>query len=688
MRMNVYLCQLDWAMIFASCSTTQHMWDAFLTIVRSTIETYVPTSVARDKGTCTHTQEVCRQIQKQRKLHAVYKQSGSASDRERWKEANKQTRVSIRHSALAAEQRLLESACDKKFWSFVTSRLKCSNRIPAIQTERGLLTDSGSKAEALNQQFSSVFISDDGADLGFNDRTAVPDRLSVHEIDEIEVFATLRHLQNKFSCGPDELPQFVLKRLAISLAHPLSLIFNFSLATSSLPADWTCANITPVFKKGLASEASNYRPISITSTVCRAFEKILKSKIVTFLMLNGILSQEQHGFLSRHSTVTQLLECLSDWNTSLDSSKPVDVAYMDIAKAFDSVSHEKLFQKLQYYGISGRLLGWLKAWLTGRRQRVRVEESYSSYNNVTSGVPQGSVLGPLLFLIYINDLPQVVRHCKMKLFADDCKLYLCVRSIEDAGLLQEDLQEVWGWCNRHQLVLALMKCSVLHLGPRNNPCLDYSIGGTALPTSSCIRDLGILISQDLRFTEHCNNIAQSAGVKLNMIFNCFVNRNSQFLSQMYKTFVRSKLEYASSTWNPTMLRNIDTLESVQRRFTKRLYGMGSLSYTERLIALNLEPLELRRLKADLILVYKIIHRLVSLNFDDFFKYARSAVTRGHAFKLEIPLCATNYGKFFFSYRVVSAWNSLSAATVTSRTISTFKIRLNSENLTNFLKGRL
>ncbi len=683
--MNSFLCQLDWEMLFSSHTTVQQMWDTILEIIRDAVETYVPLWIQRERNHCAHSKRVCGLIQKQKALHSKYKISGSSADFERWKQANKLTRTAIRHSALTFEQNLVNSRDDKKFWKFISSRLKCNTKIPALRSEQGrlLMNDEG-KADVLNEQFSSVFIADDGVDLGLQQTDT---RLTVDEIEEFEIFDILRHLPAKFSSGTDGLPQYLLKRLAISLAHPLCLIFNFSLATASLPSDWKHANITPVFKKGLASEPANYRPISITSTVCRVFEKCLKANIVNYLTANDIITPNQHGFLSRHSTVSQLLECLSDWTKSLDSSIPVDVAYMDIAKAFDTVSHEKLFQKLEHYGISGRLLNWLKAWLSGRKQRVRVEESYSPYSHVSSGVPQGSVLGPLLFLIYVNDLPRVVHQCKLKLFADDCKLYFGVKTANDGRLMQFDLCKVFEWCDKHQLTLAIVKCFIVHLGPRINPRESYSINGIPLRTNECMRDLGVLVSGNLRFTEHCNTIAHSAGIKMSMIFNCFANRNSEFLIQMYKVFVRSKLEYASQAWNPTTLRNIDVLESVQRRFTKRLYGLGALSYPERLIAVNLEPLELRRLQADLILVYKIVRGLIALRFEDFFQYARSAATRGHQYKLDVPKCRTNYGKSFFSYRIIPPWNSLSANTVSAPTLNTFKNRLSKENLFRFLKGR-
>ncbi len=684
--LNVHLAQTDWESILGSHATVEGMWIAFVSAVHEAFSISVPVKQRSSGSRAHHSPHVCHLIRRQKRLHSRYVSSGREADLALWKEANRVARLAIRQEVLEAELNVVNSGDDRQFWRFVSSRLRCKPKVPALKTDDGFAISSHSKADVLNQQFSSVFTTDNGTGLHLTPETQA--ELTVDEIAPLDLWRVLAALPNKFSSGPDGLPQYSLKRLAVPLAWPLAFICNFSLATSTVPSDWIKANVTPVFKKGIPSEPANYRPISITSCVSRSMEKFLKPIITKHLFVNGIISKAQHGFLSRHSTITQLIETLNDWTSALDNSQPVDVFYMDIAKAFDTVSHPKLFEKLVACGIRGRLLGWLKAWLTGRKQRVRVDDKYSEYATVTSGVPQGSVLGPLMFLIYINDLPKVIVHSKLKLFADDGKLYLCVGHVEQRENLQSDLVKVQAWCDTHQLQLAILKCSVLHLGPRTNPNHQYNLHGTNLESTTCIRDLGVLVSADLKFTEHCNAIAQSAAVKVGMILNCFMNRRPEFLTLMYKVFVRSRLEYASPVWNPSLKQNINTLESVQHRFTRRLPGLGSLSYPERLIATNLEPLELRRLQADLILVYKILHQHVSLNFDDYFQLARSVRTRGHIFKLEVPRHRTNYRKFFFSNRVVSVWNSLSADTVAATTLNCFQSRLLKENLSRFLQVRL
>lgn len=474
-----------------------------------------------------------------------------------------------------------------------------------------LLTKAKDKADLLNEFFCSVFTVDNNIhpqwNIQQNDRY-----LSFVEFSSINVYFKLIRLPNKISPGPDFLPQKLLKELAVSLAEPLSLLFTFSFNNSILPTIWKKANVTPLYKnKGSSNIPNNYRPISLTSVVCKVMESIIVDKIKAHCMPS--IFPGQHAYLEGKSTVTQLLETLYDWTLSIDQGHVIDVLYLDIAKAFDSVSHTKLISKLYKNGICGLLLDWIKAFLSGRDQRVVIDGIASSYKPVTSGVPQGSTLGPVLFMIYINDLPNVVKFSTVKLFADDCKIYFAFKRKLPSNSLQEDINSIAAWAEESQLGIAMDKCAMLHLGYRN-PKQAYFFGNQQITLVNSIRDLGIIISDNLKFHEHFSNLVKKASSSANLIFKCFECKKHDFLVQMFNTFVRSKLEYGTQVWNPHYLCDIDLLENVQRKFTKRINGLWHKSYPERLAILNMQSLELRRLHLDLIFLYKIIHGQVKMDF--------------------------------------------------------------------------
>ena len=276
----------------------------------------------------------------------------------------------------------------------------------------------------------------------------------------------MRKLNPKSAGGPDGFHPIFLKNCNESLSQPLAYLFSLSYAHSFLPPSWRHAYITPIFKKGDPSCATNYRPISLTSTACKLMESIIKDILCSSLLAAGRITKQQHAFIIKHSTTTNLLESTYDWTISLNNRTPVDVLYIDFSKAFDSVVHSKLTHKLRQIGLPDLLISWITAFLTDRSQQVRIENVISHMSKVTSGVPQGSVLGPILFIIYVNDLEDVLSNkATFKLFADDLKLYSSFNIPSSYVNLQHALDLLVLWSTSWQLPINQSKTQLLHLGP-------------------------------------------------------------------------------------------------------------------------------------------------------------------------------------------------------------------------------
>lgn len=373
------------------------------------------------------------------------------------------------------------------------------------------------------------------------------------------------------------------------------------------------------------------------------------------------------------------------WTSAVDVGVDFDVIYFDFKGAFDSVVHSKLLFKLEHLGFGGPLLQWLGAFLTDRQQRVGVENLYSSFLPICSGVPQGSVLGPLLFVIYISDLlPHDTTDSDLNLkFADDVKEGTEIINHSDYTRLNNTVAEVSSWSTQWQLPLSKEKCFSFRVGsPSTLP--PYQLDGGALECRQEVRDLGVWFTSNLKSTTHCSKITAQAFRRLFIVRRCFARASAKTLIWAFKVFVRPLLEYASPAWSPYLLQDIDLLESVQRNFTRSLPGYRGLPAGERLRRSGLDPLELRRLYADLLLVYKITHQLLPLDFP-FFELQSYTATRGHSWKLRHLGARLDCRKNFFAIRVVGPWNSLSENTVSSQSVSAFRRSLREHDLTHFLK---
>jgi ribonuclease P/MRP protein subunit RPP40 len=550
------------------------------------------------------------------------------------------------------------------------------------------VTDDIEKATVLNDYFVEVGTIDNGIlpKLVRIENCTEPSTLSTVYFDSDLVKKCISKIKTKSAAGPDGFASVIFKQLLNVISDPLAMMFRLIMQFGEVPDSWKEAIVTPVFKKGSSSKTENYRPISITSICCKLFEAGIKLSLMQFLNENNLLSASQHGFLSKHSTCSNLLETLNDWTEGLDNKYDTLVAYVDFAKAFDKVSIPKLLYKLNHFGIKGSLLNCIRSFLTNRTQRVRVGGQLSGYRPVGSGVPQGSVLGPILFLIYINDIvSSVPPGVRVKLFADDLKSYVTLKDIRDVEIFAEMLNSLSVWSDTWQLPLSVSKCNWMHISNRRVTVpLTFNLDENELSIVDEIKDLGVLFNSNLNFANHITAIIGSARQRLFLLKKCFASSNSTALIIGYKTYVLPILEYCSQVWSPQYSTEIARIESVQRMFLKRLEGFQSLSYCERLSKAGLSTLERRRIVADLVLCYKILHSLISVEIDRFFDLAIDCKTRGHPWKLKVLNVRTNSRLFFFANRVVNVWNSLSVNTVCADTLQVFKDNLQLEDLSSFL----
>lgn len=329
--------------------------------------------------------------------------------------------------------------------------------------------------------------------------------------------------------------------------------------------------------------------------------------------------------------------------------------------------------KLKSMGIAGDLLNWLKSFLAGRSQSVKIEGKTSAWKPVSSGVPQGSVIGPLLFVIFINDMPDEVKHNICKLFADDCKLYGTVEE-DGAEKLQNDLRNLEAWSNQWQLPFNTSKCKSLHLGPKNH-CNSYNLNDDTLDAVKNEKDLGVIMDDKLKFHVHASATTKKANQVLGLIKKSYTSRDRTTISSLYKALVRPILEYGNVIWGPFYQSDIKMIESVQRRATKIITELSDLPYEERLQQLGIPSLEYRRLRGDMIWVYKILNGLVRIDEEKLFKPSAIKYTRGHALKLQCKRAMKTQRIQTFSVRVINNWNQLPSRVVEAPSLNVFKNRL-------------
>ena len=572
----------------------------------------------------------------------------------------------------------------KRIWQYINAKSKIKQGIGDLcsdpRDEKSKKTDNNEeKSDILANYFSSVFTHEPAGEPPTLEARQVEVNWSNMIIQEIEIAKLLKNLKPDKSPGLDNIHPTFLKELHQELATPLSIIFNKSLSEKQIPKEWKKAKISAIFKKGSKSLASNYRPVSLTSVVCKVMEKIIRNHIVKFMTINNHFTKKQYGFMAGRSTALQLLKVIDEWTEAIDNGCGIDCIYMDYQKAFDTVPHRRLIEKLKAYGIGPNIIEWIEDFLSSRKQQVSVGGHSSKWHNVSSGIPQGSVLGPLLFIIFINDLPDVV-DSTVYLFADDTKIFNLIKSKEDKLTLQKDLDKLSQWTNKWLLKLHPEKCKCMNIGRINpDPEFKYTLCGKELQAVDEEKDIGVYIDRKLSFDHHISEKVKKANSMFAVLRRSFNHLDENIFAPLYKSLVRTHLEYASSVWAPFKMKHIEMLEKVQRRATRQLPGLANLSYQDRLKKLKLPSLVYRRYRGDMIEVFKILTGKYDTATDKFLKL-RSECTerqggRGNSMKLYAQRSRLELRKNSFGIRTAHIWNSLPDVVINANTVNSFKNRL-------------
>ena len=414
-------------------------------------------------------------------------------------------------------------------------------------------------------------------------------------------------------------------------------------------------------------------------------ESFIRDAIHDHMISNALYSDKQFGFINARSTTLQMLHVLDIWTKILDQGGTLDVVYCDFMKAFDKVPHERLLHKIQQYGITGNILGWIKSFLANRTQQVCINNTLSEKAPVTSGIPQGSVLGPLLFVLYINDLPgEVDKDTFLYLFADDTKVFREIDSQAENAILQRDINNLKRWSDQWLLKFHPQKCVSMTICNKSEPGLaektkrEYHMGNYKLKSSDCEKDIGIHVDEHLSFDTHINYIANKANRVLAITRKSFEFMDIQTFKYLYKGLVRPQLEYATSVWHPHLIRQMETIEDVQIRATKMVPGLSNLTYPERLKKLDIPTLRYRRICGDMIQMYKLICKPKVGAYDCslpslFEKFPRDL--RGHDKKLVYDPHRLDIRKYSFKIRNIELWNSLPQHVIDSESIISFEKNL-------------
>ena len=567
----------------------------------------------------------------------------------------------------------------KVFYKYMNSKRKIKESVSTLKDKNNKFSNSPTEtANLLAEFFSSTFVEEPFGPLNQDCYNFSDNCISDLEISTDQVKKLLSKVNPSKSSGPDKVHPKLLRSLSEnnSFVSAVTLLFKKCYDTSFMPAQWKTANVVALHKKGCKNSASNYRPVSLTCILCKIYENVVREHIIKHV--RDSITKKQHGFMPGRSCFSNLLESLDIVSDMLAKGEDVDIFYLDFQKALDTVPHYRLYLKLSSFGIHGKVLNTVFDFLSDRTYNVMVGDSKSNSFKVTSGVPQGSVLGPLLFLLYINDLPENIKNTVF-LFADDLKM---IAKAKDNQLSQNDINSLVLWQNKWLLKFNTKdnKCKVMHIG-KSNPCNQYNMGGIVLPSVESEKDLGVLFSRKLDFSDHITSCINKASSCVAWVARSLISRDSEVMLKIYKSMIRPHIEYCVQLWSPLPSHGnwgvILALENIQRKFTRMIDNIGLLPYKVRLEKLGITTLIERRSRGDLIETFKILNGFSDYG-SDLFQVSRSGLNI-----ISKPGDQHKSRHAFFSRRIINYWNKLPVYVKVSKSVDNFKNNLSKFKRLNF-----
>ena len=667
--------------VMSQCPDLNTMWNVWFNSISKSVDDNVPKiTIVNSEDPPWFDGEVKHSLNRKKTAHRKAKRVDSEHAWTQYRLIRNSTKTLLRSKYNHYINSLADSCKNnpKRFWSYFKRKTSSKSIPTTVRNDHTESDDPAVKATLFNEYFASVFNSttlDPPPLPPSTNPPVIPDPVfTVEQIDSI-----LNQLSASKATAPNDLSPAILRKFAHLVSPSLAVIFNVSMSSHTVPNEWKKANVVPVFKKGEKHDVKNYRPISLLSTVSKVMERCIFNHLYPFV--EDTLHPLQHGFIKGRSCASQLLKVYHSIGSVLDKGGQVDIIFLDFSKAFDCISHDLLLYKLQHvYGIDGCLLLWFQDYLSNRSQRVLIEGKCSDWLPVLSGVPQGSILGPLLFLLFINDLPSVAT-CTTALFADDSKCFSEINSLNDCVLLQNDLDKMYEWSVLWNMSFNPTKCKILSITRRTNPiCYNYSMNGVPLENVGNFKDLGVVIDEKLTFNTHIDQLVS----KCNRICG-FIKRSVGFRApslvkfRLYQSLCLSSLDYCSSVWSPHNVTSIKKIESVQRSMTKFILNSYDLSYVQRCTDLKLLPLSFRREINDLLFFFKCLHGSVKVDFSTEFAFLTSPRSLRSASEelLSAQPVRTECFKSSYFNRIVRLWNLLPVCIRQCESFSTFKKQLNS-----------